>query len=175
MRMDSGMDTGPVLLQRRVAIGEDEDAGALGARLAAIGGELLVETLHGLASGTVREERQDESAATLAPKLTAADERIDWTRPAEEIARRVRALRPIPGASTTIAGTRLKVYRVSPGGPPWPQAEPAHLRTGKAGLFVATGSGVLRLDEVQAEGRRRMAGGDWARGARIGEGATLGE
>jgi methionyl-tRNA formyltransferase len=174
MRMDAGMDTGPVLLQRRVVIEEDEDAGTLGARLAALGGELLVETLRALASGTLREELQDESSATFAPKLTSEDERLDWGRPAEQIARRVRALGPTPGASTTMAGTRLKVYRVSPGGEPWADAVPGSLRTGKGGLVVATGSGVLRLDEIQAEGRRRMAGGDWARGARIGPGAILG-
>jgi methionyl-tRNA formyltransferase len=175
IRMDAGMDTGPILQQQSFPIAGDEDAGTLGTRLAGLGGEVLFMTLEALSAGTLREIPQDDTAATLAPKLTREDERLDWTRPATEVARRVRALAPAPGATTTIQGTRLKIYRVSPGGDPWPDAEPGRLRSGGDGLLVATGSGVLRLDEVQAEGRRRMAGGDWARGARIPEGAVLGE
>lgn len=175
MRMDAGMDTGPILLQRPVPIDDEEDAGDLGRRVADVGGELLVETLDALSAGTLRERPQDGAAATLAPKLTAEDERIDWSRPAVEIARRVRALAPVPGAVSTFGGIRLKVYRVSPGGDLWPGARPGHLRPERAGLLVATGAGVLRVDEVQAEGRRRMAGGEWARGARIPEGASLGD
>jgi methionyl-tRNA formyltransferase len=175
MHMDAGMDTGPILLQRPATIGDDDDAGALGARLAGMGGDLLVETLAALAAGTLEERPQDERAASVAPKLTQADERLDWRRPAIEIARRIRALAPSPGATTSAAGRRLKVYRVSPAGDPWPGAEPGRLRLVEGGPIVATGEGVLRLDEVQAEGRRRMAGGDWARGARLPDGAVLGE
>jgi methionyl-tRNA formyltransferase len=174
MRMDAGMDTGPILLQRPVPIGAEEDAGGLGHRLADIGGELLVETLDRLAAGTLTERPQDEAAATIAPKLTPQDERIDWHGPADEIARRVRALSPAPGASTTVGGSRLKVYRVSPAGDLWPGAAPGQLRLGGDGPLVATGRGALRLDEVQAEGRRRLAGGEWARGARLPEDAALG-
>jgi len=175
MRMDAGMDTGPVLLQRPAPIGEDDDAGTLGARLADVGGELLVETLAALAAGTLEERPQDERAASVAPKLTPEDERLDWRRPGIEIARRVRALAPSPGATTGADGTRLKVYRVSPAGDPWPGAEPGRLRLIGGDPIVATGQGALRLDEVQAEGRRRMAGGDWARGARLPDDAVLGD
>jgi methionyl-tRNA formyltransferase len=174
MRMDAGMDTGPILLQRSTPIDPTEDAGALGARLAAMGGELLVETLHRAAAGTLEERAQDEAAATVAPKLTREDERIDWRRPGDEIGRRVRGLSPTPGASTALAGARLKVYRVSPAGPAWPGATPGELRAGDGGPTVATGAGALRLEEVQPEGRRRMPAADWARGARLPEGAVLG-
>jgi methionyl-tRNA formyltransferase len=174
MRMDAGMDTGPILLQRRVAIGDDEDAGTLGARLATIGGELLVETLRGLAEGTVQEQPQDDRGASVAPKLTQEDERIEWALPAVEIARVVRGLAPAPGATTTVAGKRLKVYRARPGGDSWPDAEPGEVRLLGGAPVVATGRGALLLVEVQPEGRRRMGGSDWARGARLPEGARLG-
>ena len=174
MRMDAGMDTGPILLQRTDRVEEADDAGSLGARLAGIGGALLIETLAALAAGTLAERPQDERAASVAPKLTPDDERLNWRDPAVEIARRIRALAPVPGATTSIGGARLKVYRVSPAGEPWPGAEPGGLRLLGGEPVVATGQGALRLDEVQVEGRRRMAGGDWLRGARLPDGAVLG-
>jgi methionyl-tRNA formyltransferase len=174
MRMDEGMDTGPVLLQRSTTIGDEEDAGELGARLASLGGGLLVETLGLLASGRVEERPQDEAAATLAPKLRADDERLDWSRPAEEVVRRVRALAPSPGATTTLGGARLKVYRASAGGPAWQGATPGEVRLAAGEPAVATGHGAVLLREVQAEGRRRMPAADWARGARVRDGAVLG-
>jgi methionyl-tRNA formyltransferase len=173
MRMDAGMDTGPVLLQRSTPIGEDEDAGALGHRLAAMGADLLLETLDLLASNTLEERPQDARAATVAPKLTREDERIDWDRPAEEVARRVRALSPSPGAATALAGARLKVWAVTPSGAAWAGASPGAVRFDGDEPLVATGDGAVRLDEVQADGRRRMKGKDWARGARLPEGAVL--
>jgi methionyl-tRNA formyltransferase len=175
MRMGEGMDTGPILLRRSTDIGEDEDAGALGDRLAAMGGSLLIETLDQLAAGRLEERPQDASAATVAPKLTPEDERIDWHRPAAEVARRVRGLSPAPGAATALAGVRIKIYRASPAGPAWAGAAPGELRLDRIGPLVATGDGgALRLEEVQTQGRRRMTGADWARGARLEEGALLG-
>jgi methionyl-tRNA formyltransferase len=174
MRMDEGMDTGPILVQRSTDVGGDEDAGALGHRLAAMGGSLLIETLDQLAAGGLEEWPQDASAATVAPKLTPEDERIDWHRPAAEVARRVRALSPSPGAATALAGVRIKIYRAAPAGQAWPGAAPGELRLDGIGPLVATGDGALRLEEVQTQGRRRMNGADWARGARLGEGALLG-
>jgi methionyl-tRNA formyltransferase len=174
MRMDEGMDTGPILMHRSTDIDEDEDAGALGDRLAVMGGSLLIATLDRLAAGGLEERAQDASAATVAPKLTPEDERIDWHRPAVEVQRRVRALSPSPGAATALAGVRIKIYRASAAGPAWPGASPGELRLDGIGPLVATGDGALRLEEVQTQGRRRMKGADWARGARPGEGALLG-
>ncbi len=180
MRMDAGMDTGPVLLQRPAPIGEDEDAGALGARLAGIGGELLVETLAALAAGTLEERPQDDSEATFAPKLTTEDEWIDWSRPAHEILLQVRALAPSPGATTTVGGARLKIFALSALQAPPSSRAPGSLKMLRSsvhgdGPVVATGTGALRLEEVQPEGRRRMSGRDWANGARLPEGAILGD
>jgi methionyl-tRNA formyltransferase len=172
--MDAGMDTGPILLQRSTPIGDEEDAGGLGARLAAMGGELLVDTLDLLSAGALEERPQDGAAATTAPRLTAWDEHLDWGRTAEEIARRVRALSPSPGATTSLGGKRIKVYRVTATGRPRPDAAPGELDVTPEGPFVATGTGALRLDEVQAEGRKRMPGRDWARGAGLPRDAVLG-
>jgi methionyl-tRNA formyltransferase len=174
MRMDVGMDTGPILLQRSTPVGLEEDAGELGARLAAMGGALLVDTLEQVWAGTLEEQPQDEAAATLAPRLTARDEHLDWSRTAEEIARQVRALSPAPGTTTTLGGKRIKVYRVARADPPRPDAMPGELNVTAEGPLVSTGRGALRLDEVQAEGRRRMPGREWARGAHLSQGAVLG-
>lgn len=174
MHMDPGMDTGPILLQQSFPIADDADAGRLGNSLASLGSELLLQTLHALWAGTVRERPQDDAAATLAPKLTPEDERLDWRRPADEIQRRVRALAPDPGATTKVQGRRLKVCRVSLHGGPEPVATPGSLWIRSGNPIVSTGSGFLQLEDVQPEGRRRMSGRDWLNGARIGEGATLG-
>jgi len=100
MRMDEGLDTGPILLQRSTEVRADEDAGMLAGRLARLGGELLVDTLDRLAEGTLSETPQDDAAATYAAKITWEDEVVDWSRSQEEIARQVRALFPTPGATT---------------------------------------------------------------------------
>lgn len=170
IRMDEGMDTGPVLLQVEERIRPEEDAGSLGGRLAARGGRLLVETLDGLASGSLEERPQGDGAASLAPRLRADEEWIDWTEPADAVVRRVRALAPDPGARTRFRGRVLKVYRAAPAEG---RGEPgAVLRSG--GLVVAAGEGAVRLEEVLPEGRRRMSGEDFARGHRPEAGERLG-
>jgi methionyl-tRNA formyltransferase len=169
MRMDAGMDTGPVLLQATTRIGEGEDAGALGERLAVLGGELLVRTLDGLEAGVIRELPQDDSRATAAPKLRPEEEWIDWTGDAERVVRLVRALAPDPGARTRFRGRVLKVLRarLAHGA-----GEPGSIVEASKDLLVAAaGGGAVSLEEVIPEGRRRMSGPEFARGARpeIGE------
>jgi methionyl-tRNA formyltransferase len=171
--MDAGLDTGPVLLQREEEIRDDDDAGSLGQRLAAIGGDLLVETLDGLAAGTLA-ARPQEGEPTFAPKLKAGDRWLDWTEPAEAVVRRVRALSPEPGASTRFRGDVLKVFRASTvdddvDGPPGSIAS-----AGDAGVVVGSGAGGVRLDEVAPAGRKRMTGADFARGYRPDPGEPLG-
>jgi methionyl-tRNA formyltransferase len=176
IRMDRGMDTGPVLLRAEEAILPDDDAGSLGARLAAIGGRLLVDTLDRMEAGALAAEPQDEAAATVAPKLTAGDRVIDWSQDAMAIARRVRALAPEPGATTRLRGRALKILRASareqstglPGGTPGRVSVFAG-----GGVGVQTGDGIVVLEEVAPEGRRRMTGEAFARGYRPA-GETLG-
>jgi methionyl-tRNA formyltransferase len=171
MRMDEGLDTGPILLQAEERIRDDDDGGSLGERLAERGGSLLVETLDGLEAGAIEERPQDERGATLAPKLRAEEEWIDWSEEAELVLRRVRALAPDPGARTLVRGRTLKVlraHRVEGDG------EPGAVIEAKRTVVVAAGDGAVALDEVIPEGRRRMRGEEWARGQRLEVGEPLG-
>jgi methionyl-tRNA formyltransferase len=169
-RMDEGMDTGPVLLQRAVPIGPDEAAGELAARLAELGAVVLLETLATL--DRLVPVPQDHAAATLAPRLRKEDGRIDWTRPAVELGARVRGLNPWPGAVTSAPTGRLLLWRaqalVGAG-------EPGVLTPGGSTLAVGTGQGLLEPIEVQPESRRAMPWTTFLNGARLGPGATFGE
>lgn len=162
--LDEGMDTGPVLARSATPIGGHETAGELLDRLAALGAPLLVEAVRGLVSGGSA-PRPQEGEATLAPKFSTDDARLDWSRPATELDRVVRAYNPAPGAHTTVAGARLKVQRARPvpgradGGTPGEVVAVAG-----DGPVVACGAGALLLQEVQPAGRPRMAAVDWARG-----------
>jgi methionyl-tRNA formyltransferase len=173
MVMDRGMDTGAILEQATEEIGAEDDAGSLGARLAAIGGRLLVDTLDRLEDGVLQAVPQDEARATSAPRLTAGDRISDWAVEAGGVARRVRAFAPEPGAQTAFRGQPLKVLavRAEPGaGPPGVVLEAP--RTGAP--LVAAGEGAIRLVEVAPAGRRRMAGAEFARGSRLEAGERLG-
>jgi methionyl-tRNA formyltransferase len=167
------LDSGDTLLSRATLIGDDETASQLHARLAAIGAELLVETIDGLAAGRIRAVPQDHSKATLAPLLRKDDGRIDWEMPARLIYNRVRAFTPWPGAFTAIGGRRLRIHSADV------QNEAQRERPGtviEAGerLCIACGRGVLELVEVQAEGGRRMSAADFLRGHRLAKGVVLG-
>ena len=168
-RMDAGMDTGPILLQRATPIGAEETAGELAGRLAVLGATLAVETLRHL--DELVPVAQDGGAATDAPRLRKADGPLDWTRPAVELAARVRGLNPWPGATTTAASGRLLVGRARalPG-----SGAPGTLTAHPAGLAVGTGHGLLLPLEVQPENRRAMTWDAFLRGARLEPGARLG-
>lgn len=171
MRMDRGVDTGGTYLTERTPIRPDDTTDRLTERLAHMGAGLLARTLERLEAGTIEPAAQDEARATLAPRLEKEDGRIDWTRPAEEIERRVRGLSSWPGAFTTWRGRGLKVHAaaVEPGA-----LAPGALRARDGRVEVGTGSGVLRLVEVQPEGRPRMEAEAWLRGARPEPDAALG-
>jgi methionyl-tRNA formyltransferase len=178
IRMDEGMDTGPILLQSDEAIDPQEDAGSLGGRLAQLGGRLLVATLDGLSAESIQERAQDDTEVTFAPKLRAEHRVIDWSRPAEEIVRLVRAMSPEPAATTTFRGRGLKVLRAEASGrSPSPRApgEVFDADPDGRGPLVAAGVGLLQLQEVQPEGRQRMSGADFVRGYRPEVGVRLGE
>lgn len=171
IRMDEGMDTGPILLQVEEPIGNEDDAGSLGARLAEVGGRLLVETLDGLEAGTV-EERPQRGVATLAPKLRPEEEWIDWTEPAEVVWRRVRALAPDPGARTRYRGRVVKVARVRP---EQAQGQPGTVvEVSKRRLMVGCGRGAVTVEHLVPEGRTGMSGPEFARGRRVAVGDRFG-
>ncbi len=173
MLMDEGLDTGPVLACEEARIGED-DAGALGARLASLGASLLVDTLSRLEGGTAELVSQDASRATYAPRIAADERWIAWEEPAASILRRVRALAPAPGAATVFRGARLKVISASLADVDGSAGGPGQVSFEGERVLVGAGDGSVALDEVAAEGRARMSGSAWARGARIGHGERLG-
>ncbi|HJP66986.1 MAG TPA: methionyl-tRNA formyltransferase [Actinomycetota bacterium] len=168
IRMDQGMDTGPILLQAEEHVRDDDDSGSLGARLAAIGGRLLVDTLDRLEAGTVVEHPQDDERATYAPKLTRDDEVIDWSESADRVVDRIRALSPEPGARTMFRGRVLKVRRAEWRSLGEPGGEPTGSLTMVEELPAAyAGSeGVVVLQEVQLEGKRSISGAEFVRGYR---------
>ena len=158
--------------------------GSLGARLAIIGGSLLVETLDGLEAGTVEERAQDQAAASYAPKLLREDEILDWRLPSAALLLRIRALSPSPGASTRFRLRGLKVLRatgvtISSDLPVVEELPPGSVLNtvvpGASGVVVRTGDGAVRLEDVQPEGRRRMSGADFVRGYHPSVGDILGE
>jgi len=174
MMIDEGLDTGPILLAHATPIGPEETTPELEARLAHMGGALLIETMDGLSAGTVSPRAQDHSAATVARMLRKEDGRIDWTLTAETIARRVRGLTPWPGTFTTFAGSDLKILRARPVGR---NTLPPGTVTAifSAGFAVACGGDTeLLVQQVQPESRRPMPASDFARGARIATGARMG-
>ena len=165
------LDAGPIIAQERTPIGANETAGELAARLASLGAQVLERDLVPYLRGERRGRPQDASRAVWAPKLTSADGVLDWDRPADELARRVRASSPQPGAFTTLGGHRIVVVRgVVAGGSP-AQHGLVQLRDGVP--HVTAGAGWLRLDVVRPSGRKTMSGADWARGARGLDGARL--
>jgi methionyl-tRNA formyltransferase len=172
MVMDVGVDTGPVLLQAQEAVDPDDDAGALGARLAALGGRLLVDTLDRLAAGTLEPQPQDEARATYAPKLTPEERLVDWAEGASQIARRVRALAPEPGATTQFRGSPLKILSATERDG---DGEPGTIvSVSKDGFLVAAGNGALAPIELAPAGRKRMTAGEFIRGFRPAVGERLG-
>jgi methionyl-tRNA formyltransferase len=177
MRIDAGLDTGDMLLKSWTEIGPDENAIELGQRLAAMGADLLVETLAGLAAGSIVPEKQDASQATYARLLKKEDGIVDWSLPALAIHNRVRGLQPWPGARTTFRGQTLHVWksRLTPGPRPEGTRPVAGRISAVKPLVVSCGSGTLELVEVQLEGRRRISAADFANGQRLAENEILGE
>lgn len=157
MRIDAGLDTGDMLLKASTPIAPDENAVELGPRLAVMGADLLVETLAGLAAGTITPEKQNDAEATHAPLLKKEDGAIDWRQSAASIHNQVRGFQPWPGAYTAFRGQKLHVWKTRP------VAGGASVKP----LVVPCGEGSLELLEVQPEGRKRMPGADFANGQRL--------
>jgi methionyl-tRNA formyltransferase len=175
MLIDAGLDTGPTLLARSTSIGDDENAEALEQRLAVLGAGLLLDTLTGLEDGTVTPTPQDHERATHAPIIRKEDGIIDWTRPADAIARRVRGFHAWPGATTTSGGRGLRVLRARPLGGSAGETPGTLVLADREGLHVACGEGSrLLLIEVQPESRHAMLATAFAAGARLSPGARFG-
>ena len=160
MRMEAGLDTGPVLLAESLPIGDEETAGELHDRLATLGARLVVATIPRLES--MAAEPQPEAGVTYAAKIDKAEAVLDWTQPAVELARKVRAFNPFPGASAPLGGQPTKLWRAAPVAGDGP---PGHfLAADSAGIVVACGTGALRITELQRPGGRRVTAADFLRG-----------
>jgi methionyl-tRNA formyltransferase len=167
MRMEEGLDTGPVLHRVATPIADDETAGTLTRRLAALGAGALVEAISLIGAGLERPQPQDDVAATYAPKIGRELARLDWTRDAQALERQVRAFDPAPGAWTELDSAPVKLFGATPavgGGPP------GTVLAATDRLVVACGSGALAVREAQPAGKTRLAVADWVRGRGIAAG-----
>jgi methionyl-tRNA formyltransferase len=179
MQMEAGLDTGPVLVERAIAIGPRDTAGSLHDRLALLGAEALLEALEAMVAGAIEPRAQAASGATYARKILKPEATIDWSRPAIEIDRQVRAFNPVPIAETTWKGTQLRIL----------EAEPVAIDPGRPGtvvaadaegIVVATGAGGLKVRRLQLAGRNAMGVADFLHAHRIvgdvlGQPAAVGE
>lgn len=173
-RLEAGLDTGPVYRTLTEPIGLTDTTGELLARLADRGAGLLLDTLDSLADGSADPVPQPAEGVSTIGKLTAADATVDWTRPAGEIDRLIRAMTPDPGATTGSRWGRLTLGPVTPMDAP-PGLAPGQLVVGKRAVVVGTGSGAVQLGTVTAPGKKPMPAADWARGARPSADDRLGE
>lgn len=177
MQMDKGLDTGGILMQEKTLIGEEETAGELEKRLAELGASMIVKALDGLAAGALNSIPQNDNEATYAPKIEKKESLIRWKDSADKIHRLIRSLNPHPVAHTSYRKKRLKVWRArmdcssadstrSPG--TIIKVDP------RQGLLVATGTGLLLIEEIQPEGKNKMSGAEFVRGYHPQIGEVLG-
>jgi methionyl-tRNA formyltransferase len=184
MRIDAGMDTGELLLQKEIPIGSKETAPELAARMSEAGAPLMLETLRGLASGSIAPQAQNHELATLAPILKKEDGRIDWNRSAQQIFNRIRGFAPWPGASTTFRGQNCQIWGepfdaartaetlrqrgAEPPGTILPGVSLAGGPPGGSNWLIRCGdTTLLRLTDVKLEGRKQISAADFANGVRL--------
>lgn len=173
MRIDAGLDTGDILLQRDAPIGLEDTAETLASRLAAIGANLMVETLRDLQSHSVQPKPQDHARASPAPILKKEDGHIDFHRPALEIYNRLRGFQPWPGAFTRFRGRNLNIWAAKPVKKSLPEGE--LMVEGDCLIAGCGGQAALELFEVQPEGKKRIFAKDFVHGYRPRNGEKLGE
>lgn len=174
--IEKKVDTGEIILQKAVSIGEEETAGELHDRLASVGADLLLETVDLIGSGNVTCIPQT-GAPTAAPKIRPDHCEIDWSRPAKDIVNLVRGLSPRPGAYSTLGGRRLKIFRASvhvlrAGEDRFPGMV---VETGPYGIVIRAGTGLVIIQDLQFEGKRRMSAAEFLKGSRLEIGAVFGE
>jgi methionyl-tRNA formyltransferase len=171
MQMDSGLDTGPILLQRRFAIAADADAQTLHDKLAALGAQMIVVAIAEAAAGRARPVPQPQAGASTARKIEKREAQIDWGAPAVQIERAVRAMRPSPGAAARLNGAVLKLWRARVVDA---RGEPGRiLAAGPEGILVACGQGALLVEELQRAGGKRLQAAEFLRGVPIAPGERL--
>lgn len=175
MRMDEGVDTGDIILQKRIPIAMDETADTLFDKLAAMGGPLILEVLEQLEAGTASYQKQDDTQACYVKMLKKEMGRIDWTMPAAVIERQVRGLNPWPCAYTFLDGKQLKIWssRVCPAAAYG--TVPGQVVSDGQELIVAAGDGFLEIRELQLAGKKRMQAQDFLRGCRALKNTVLGQ
>jgi len=172
MLMEAGLDTGPVLLSEAVPIRPEDTAGTLHDRLAMLGARLVVTALDGRVRGTLVATPQPVDGVTYAVKLEKHEARIDWTRPALEIERQVRAFNPVPGATARLRDTEVKIWQATPA---VGAGEPgAVIAVGAPGIVVAAGTGALRLETLQRAGGKRLPAREFLRGFPLAVGERFG-
>lgn len=173
MQMDAGVDTGPMLRRHRLVLSETETAGSLHDRLAPIGAELMVETLAELSSGKSVAERQNDDAASMAPMLSKADGRVDFTKAGKLVDAWIRGMDPWPSAFTSLGDVVMRVFGSSA---TQDRGAPGEvLDCDDRGLLVACGNGAVRIGELQLPGRRRMRAKELTAGKPIIPGTILGK
>ena len=177
MQMDAGMDTGDMLLKEQIRLDPQETGGSLFDRLSGVGAALCVKTLAGLAEGSITPTPQDESQATYTRMIQKSDGRIDFTEPARRIECLIRGMNPWPSAFTRLHGRTLKIWSAQvtdPDALPNGRSPGEVLALEKDGFTVMTGQGILKVTEVQAEGKKRMDAGAFLRGYSLQAGEKLG-
>lgn len=177
MRMDAGLDTGPVLMQKAVPITEEDTAQSLHDKLAALGASLIVEALSTLTRAGLAEQPQPVQGVTYASKLDKSEARIDWALPAQQVHRAIRAFSPFPGAHSALRGAELKLWKATPSAlPAGLPATPAGtvLAADATGIRVACGDGMLIIQELQRPGARRLPAAEFLRGFPVVPGDCFG-
>jgi len=180
-RLETGMDTGPVIGAMTEVVRPRDTSGELLARLSVAGAPFVLRCLDALADGTAVLAEQPTDGVSLAPRILPADARVPWTAPALAVDRFVRSMTPAPGAWTELGGVRVKLGPVLPawatrrGGPPEvPEGlEPGEIAVTRTGVWVGTGGGAVELGDVAPAGKSWMRASDWARGARLEPGARF--
>ncbi len=175
MQMDSGMDTGDMLLQGSLPITEEDNTGTMFEKLAVLGGKLLVEALEGMQQGTIQPQKQNEAEATYAARILKEDEVIDWSKPAETIFCQIRGLAPAPGAYTLWNDQRLKIWKSRISKKETGKAPGTVAEIGKDYLLVQTGQGCLEVLELQPAGKKAMPAKAFCNGTGIEAGIQFGE
>ena len=173
MKMDAGLDSGPMFAQHAIPITEDDDAGTLHDRLACLGAEMIVSALAAVESGRASYTPQPATGVTYARKIDKAESVLDWSRPALELARAVRAFRPAPGASSSLAGAPVKIWdaRLEQGA-----GKPGEtLAAGPEGILIACGVGALAVTQLQRAGGKRLSAAEFLRGQSVLPGTRFGQ
>jgi len=172
IKMDAGLDTGPILSQGVLPISEADDTGTLHDKLAALGARMIVDAVAKVAAGDVHLTPQPAEGVCYAAKIGKRESALDWTRSASELSRAIRAYRPVPGAAALLGGEALKIWRAQPADASGSPGEV--LTTNAHGIVIACGEGALQVTELQRAGGRRLSAAEFLRGRSLKPGTRFG-